>query len=124
MSVKPAMVRVVSRSKGEGRGREIHLQVGAETARRCQFAGAKHNCCILVGSGDDRGRVAIQINDKGGDFTASRKSIGSYEIVLREQAAKLLFRLQFDPIEREASLVPGGGQRGPVPDVRCGIHHG
>jgi hypothetical protein len=100
-------VKIVARAGMKGH-RYIIVKIGPEIARKSSFTKADHRCHILVGSDEERGNLAITVDDSDGKFTARRKKDGRYEISITAPAADGRFSLIFPPFERPAKAVSRG----------------
>lgn len=108
----PLEVAVVARGGMKG-SRYIVVKIGSEAARKAGFARDKHKCHLMVGDGDDRGKVAISIDDTQGKFAVKRTKAGFYQMTVTSRAATGIFSLEFPPFSRDASVI-SAGQTGPL----------
>lgn len=106
-SIGRNVVRVAARSAMKG-SRFITVKIGAHAAALGSFSRPEHKCHIMMGKGEEKGQLAIALDDSGGQFTAKRKKCGRYEITVTARAADGRFNMEFPPFEREAKMVPMG----------------
>lgn len=94
-------VKVVARAAMKN-SRFIIMKIGETAAQRGSFRAEKHKCHVMIGSGEDAGKLAIVLDDSAGKFEAKRKKDGRYELTIRASAAEGKFNLTFPPFERTA----------------------
>lgn len=107
-SLAPGVVKVRARElkvRGGGTTRYVSIAVGSKLADQARFIAKEHRCHILLGSGADAGKAALQMDDQAGKFIAKRKAAGHYELTIKAGAAQTAsISLEFPPFERGASV--------------------
>lgn len=108
-SIPATHVKVLARSAIKGDRRYIQIKLGHELCRKAGLHKDSHQCHLMLGTGDERAKLAIALDDAGGAFTAKKRANGRYDITISGAAADGRFQLQFPPFERDAAIVPMNG---------------
>ena len=106
-------VRFSVRKAGGRNGGErvpwVRVQIGAKAARRGSFHNTTHRCHFLIGSDEERGSVAIKLDDSTGLFEAKKQTDGSYSVAIPARAMSGKLAEQFEPFVVPACPVIGNG---------------
>jgi hypothetical protein len=76
----------------------VKIQLGKNTATALSFMSDKHNCRVMFGEKEDAGQIAVQVDNKDGDFPASRNKARVVSITIKGATAARLFNFGFKPV--------------------------
>jgi hypothetical protein len=86
-SLGPDHVKLSAR-EGPHKTRFITIHIGKEVARKASFTQPQHKAHLHKGSGHDAGKMAVELDDSSGTFTAKQQKNGTYKISMGSVAAE------------------------------------
>lgn len=75
--------------------RYIGVTIGANLAKAIALSQERHMLRLRFGTGDDSGKIAVNVDQQKGKFEAARQKSGSYRLTIRKNAAEGLFSVDF-----------------------------
>jgi hypothetical protein len=105
------------RTAGRGKdSRYLYLYLGNVLSSDLAFRNPEHKCNVMVGTGTERGQIAVELHDTTGTFTARRQKDGSYKITMREAAVAGRLNTDFEEFTvEEADKIHGNSAPGHAP---------
>jgi hypothetical protein len=103
MKVPDNGVAVSARTLGARGGRKVKwiaITLGAETARKLSLLQPEVRVRLLLGGGNDAGKIAISVDATSGPFLAKRQKSGCYLIGINAASAAGLFGMTFERFTR------------------------
>lgn len=107
-TVGPDEVRVSAREAAKA-ARFLVVRIGTNAARKGSFTQVEQRCQIMVGTGDERGQVALASDAANGEFVAKRQKDFSYKLTIKAHAAAGRFNLIFPAFTRPTTIIPMNG---------------
>lgn len=113
--VPPDGVRVGVRAVGVKGGRTVRwigITVGAALAKGLSLVQPEIRVRLLMGGGEDHGKLRLAVDATAGNFLARRQKSGAYLIAINAASAEGLFSLDFPAFARARleAIRPQNGQ--------------